>query len=163
MSIGLSFQVSKFDLATHRRTETSLGTIRRFVRFLLENVSVYCILKCYRFFIKFWGILRNQNFWAPWGCNDHSLKILTLIIHFPILQIIPVEYHSKYTLRERGGQDYLTELPPELLLLIRGKVTLSISFLNKCLDMCFEALNLYEPRTVSTAKNYYFLIKNEFL
>lgn len=31
--------VTKFDLATHRRTETSLGTIRRFVRFILEHVS----------------------------------------------------------------------------------------------------------------------------
>uniref|UniRef100_A0AC35FXZ3 Uncharacterized protein n=1 Tax=Panagrolaimus sp. PS1159 TaxID=55785 RepID=A0AC35FXZ3_9BILA len=75
--------VTQFDLAQHRRTETSLGTIRRFVRFLLENV-------------------------------------------------IPHELHTKYTLRERGGQDYLTEIPPDLLILIR--------------DMCLEALNLFEPR-----------------
>uniref|UniRef100_A0A914YXE5 Uncharacterized protein n=1 Tax=Panagrolaimus superbus TaxID=310955 RepID=A0A914YXE5_9BILA len=75
--------VTQFDLAQHRRTETSLGTIRRFVRFLLENV-------------------------------------------------IPHELHTKYTLRERGGQDYLTEIPPDLLVLIR--------------DMCLEALNLFEPR-----------------
>lgn len=37
----LSSIIAEFDQATHRRSETSLGTIRRFVRFVLEHVCFF--------------------------------------------------------------------------------------------------------------------------
>lgn len=63
------------------------------------------------------------------------------------MQIIPKKHHSKYTIRERGGYDHLTELPPDLTTLIKGE-HFNIIKTNSCFeDLCLESVNLLDPRT----------------
>ncbi|CAD5206895.1 unnamed protein product [Bursaphelenchus okinawaensis] len=76
--------IDNFDQNSTRKNDTAVNTLRRFVKYLLEN-------------------------------------------------IIPKKHHNKFTIRERGGYDHLTELPIDLTTLVR--------------DVCLETVNLFDPRT----------------
>ncbi|KAE9552900.1 hypothetical protein FO519_003885 [Halicephalobus sp. NKZ332] len=65
--------------------------------------------------------------------GENALATIRRFVRFLLEAVIPPELHTKFTVRERGGQDHLTELPNDLLLRIR--------------DMCLEALGLAEGRT----------------
>ncbi|CAD5210126.1 unnamed protein product [Bursaphelenchus xylophilus] len=82
--INVNSLVDSFDQNSTRKNDTAVNTLRRFVKYLLEN-------------------------------------------------IIPKKHHNKFTIRERGGYDHLTELPVDLTTLVR--------------DLCLETVNLYDPRT----------------
>uniref|UniRef100_A0AC34RJU8 Uncharacterized protein n=1 Tax=Panagrolaimus sp. JU765 TaxID=591449 RepID=A0AC34RJU8_9BILA len=65
--------------------------------------------------------------------GENALATIRRFVRFILESVIPQENHTKFTVRERGGQDHLTELPNELLILMR--------------DMCLEALSLLDART----------------